>query len=273
MPRKSTTKTKQALIDLFGGACQACGYNRSHRALHFHHKDASEKDEWSDTGRASVAEVQAHPERFALLCANCHAEAHDALDVARQIYDTCPICGESFTVNDKRRADGRDVFCSKPCFARGRYLIAKPLEERFWKHVQKTDGCWEWTGYKDSQGRGRVSLYSGHDMLATRAAWEMEHGPIPTDRVLLPCQNPSCIRPDHMQLGTRSDANKRAYSTGRRSRGEKHGQSKLVEQQVREIRQRYAKDRVSQLTLAQEYGVSQNTIRDVVVRKTWSHVE
>jgi hypothetical protein len=66
----------------FGGCCCRCGYDRCIAALHFHHKDSSEKRLWNTTrvtggrGSTSVREVRAHPERFELVCANCHFEIH-----------------------------------------------------------------------------------------------------------------------------------------------------------------------------------------------------
>lgn len=66
----------------FGGKCQRCSYSRCAAALHFHHNDASEKYDWSGKGNgsASLREITLHPERFELVCANCHIEIHHPLD-------------------------------------------------------------------------------------------------------------------------------------------------------------------------------------------------
>lgn len=63
---------------MFGGECQECGYCRCPNALHFHHLDGSTKYDWNQKGQgsASVREIRAHPERFVLLCATHHIEAH-----------------------------------------------------------------------------------------------------------------------------------------------------------------------------------------------------
>jgi hypothetical protein len=110
------------LVEEFGGACQRCGYNRCTRALQFHHKDASEKALWSKrSGRASTREVAAHPERFILLCANCHFEEHDALDELNREMLTCPICGKLFRkVSQSREAYGRGKYCSLACGNQGK---------------------------------------------------------------------------------------------------------------------------------------------------------
>jgi ribosomal protein L37E len=80
--RERRRQMRLALITLFGGECARCGYSRSTRALHFHHKDPTEKHRRriargkreKDT---DLREVRDHPGRFVLLCANCHAEEHD----------------------------------------------------------------------------------------------------------------------------------------------------------------------------------------------------
>ncbi len=83
----------------------------------------------------------------------------------------------------------------------------KPLEERFWAKVRKSDGCWEWTGAANRQGYGRIALgRASGPRRAHRIAWELTHGPVPDGLwVLHHCDNPPCVRPDHLWLGTRAD--------------------------------------------------------------------
>lgn len=68
---------RSALVAQFGGACQLCGYRRCSSALHFHHLNSSSKREYSKKGGTSLKEIRTHPERFQLVCANCHIELHD----------------------------------------------------------------------------------------------------------------------------------------------------------------------------------------------------
>lgn len=75
--REKNAIERKALRVKFGGKCCVCGYDRCFAALHFHHIDNSEKYEWSNKGNASLREIKAHPERFQLLCANCHIELHE----------------------------------------------------------------------------------------------------------------------------------------------------------------------------------------------------
>ena len=65
-------------VNSFGGKCSICGYDKCRAALHFHHLDKSEKYKWNVKGDkgSSLREIKAHPERFQLLCSNCHIEQH-----------------------------------------------------------------------------------------------------------------------------------------------------------------------------------------------------
>ena len=82
-----------------------------------------------------------------------------------------------------------------------------PLAVRFWAKVQKTDGCWLWTGGLKVAGYG--GFYTdrrGRSVLAHRVAWELTNGPIPEGLDCLhTCDTPSCVRPDHLFLGTHAD--------------------------------------------------------------------
>ena len=89
------------------------------------------------------------------------------------------------------------------------------LGKRFWSKVNKTDGCWEWTAYLNKQGYGRYGIGS-NVYRAHRLAFEEAYGPIPEGMfVCHKCDNPSCVRPDHLFLGTNSDNLKDCSAKGR----------------------------------------------------------
>ena len=87
--------------------------------------------------------------------------------------------------------------------------------KRFWDKVNKTDGCWLWTGSRDRKGYGRISI-DRSPALVHRVAWTLEHGAIPPGMcVLHKCDTPGCVRHDHLFLGTIADNNRDMFAKGR----------------------------------------------------------
>lgn len=99
------------------------------------------------------------------------------------------------------------------------------LHERFWEkvNVNAPGGCWEWTGSRTMAGRGYGTIgIGGRSTLAHRVSWEIKNGPIPDGPghhgvcVLHRCDNPPCVRPDHLFLGTQKDNVEDMDTKGRR---------------------------------------------------------
>ena len=94
--------------------------------------------------------------------------------------------------------------------------MRKSLEDRFWSYVDKSSDCWVWTGYKhhrDKYGHFKVNNYP---VRAHRMSYELEYGSISMGYgVCHTCDNPPCVRPDHLFLGTQHDNLKDAYEKGR----------------------------------------------------------
>jgi hypothetical protein len=100
--------------------------------------------------------------------------------------------------------------------------------------------------------------------------WELTYGDIPAGMIICHrCDNPPCVRPEHLFLGTQADNQRDRKRKGRSGRGEKNGRAKLTARAVREIRARYARGDVSQAALGAEYGVSQPAIGFVVRGEHW----
>lgn len=161
------------------------------------------------TGRVAEREVLEHPERFELLCANCHFEEHEALDNARKLYSICLYCVSRFSTEKLRRSTERGRYCSRKCqHAHSPIIAAKEdrIRERFLRYVEKTDGCWNWIGTLDKRsGAGYLGLTApdGRHRVtgAARLSYELHIGPVPYGkRTERQCQNKRCVRPDHLVL-------------------------------------------------------------------------
>ena len=160
----------------------------------------------------------------------------------------------------------------------GRFA-SRPLKERFFEKVNKKGPihpvlktrCWIWTATK-SAGYGTIGI-NGKTHLVHRVAYRNMVEPIPNGLfVLHKCDNPLCVNPDHLFLGTHKDNMKDRVSKGRGARGEGHGMAKLKEQDVRTIRQLYAEG-MSGPQLALRFGVCFESIYSIVHRRKWIHVE
>ena len=181
---------------------------------------------------------------------------------------TCQQCGGAF-VELKPRANRPRRYCSFVCSNAGR---TQPIVERFWAKVNKTEACWVWTGQTDSDGYGRIKT-SNRPRKRIRAhgfSWELHVGPIPNGLdVCHRCDNPPCVRPDHLFLGTTADNQADKVAKGRQARGERHASAKLTTAHVLAIR---ADRTTRQRDLASQYGVSIQLIAAIRARRVWKHL-
>jgi hypothetical protein len=143
--------------------------------------------------------------------------------------------------------------------------------KRFWSQVRKGDGCWEWTGAR-SKGYGQVRL-NGRRVGAHVASFELNVGPVGGLDVLHRCDNPPCVRPDHLFLGTAKDnvADMMAKGRNRPLRGEANGCSKLTEPEVVAVVARIRAGQ-SDVVVAKETGVSRSVVHGIRTGRSWRHV-
>lgn len=134
------------------------------------------------------------------------------------------------------------------------------------------DSCWVWTGHC-SKGYGRMTV-AKKGVLVHRLAYELSVGPIPGGLdVLHTCDNPKCVRPSHLFLGNDADNMTDKTQKGRQARGQGHGNAKLTEDAVKQIKSLYRKN-VYGLTkrLANQFGVTETCIRQIITGERWSHL-
>jgi hypothetical protein len=185
---------------------------------------------------------------------------------------------------------------------KGTFKKTESDSSRFWKKVEKSERCWTWMGNKGRGGYGQFRV--GSKMVRShRFSWMEVHGSISEDLfVCHTCDNPSCVRPDHLFLGTAADNSNDKVAKGRQAqgdntiyrkypekrmigdknpsrshpeshpRGERHGMAKITESDVLKIREMYATGEHTQRNLAKQFGVTQTLVHFIVKRLKWAHI-
>lgn len=170
------------------------------------------------------------------------------------------------------------------------------VENQFWAYVNKNGlshpihgQCWEWTGSSTKGGYGQFrGLGTG---FAHRVSWVIHFGPVPEGKqVHHHCDNPCCVNPKHLWVGTQQDNIDDMYAKGREShtgavgsrnisakhpeyrQGERNGRAKLTEKEVLWIREKYSQKELTQTKLATIFGVTQGLIGHIVRRIAWKHI-
>ena len=140
----------------------------------------------------------------------------------------------------------------------------------FFDKVSKSDSCWIWTGSRNQDGYGNI-LYRRKCDKAHRVSWRIHFGEIPAGSyVLHKCDNPACVRPDHLFLGDQ-DINMKDCAAKRRIRFANGESSPFTTSQVVFIRT-VAEEGFSRSSIARYFGVCRQSIDQIVRRETWAHV-
>lgn len=159
---------------------------------------------------------------------------------------------------------------------------AAPIADRFWGNVDvgDADACWEWRGYVNPDGYGRVRDDDGKLAGTHRVAYRLEHGSVPNSqtgdlRVLHHCDNPPCCNPAHLYLGTQKDnardRSQRGRGGGSKIAGERNPSAKLTQAQVNEIRRRIdaGLGYGDRKRLCEEFGIGTSTFHRIQHGHNW----
>jgi excisionase family DNA binding protein len=145
---------------------------------------------------------------------------------------------------------------------------------RFWSYVEKTDGCWLWKG-QSRDGRYGSHWAGNRYQSAHRFSYELHSGPLAEGKeVCHTCDNGLCVRPDHLEPGTHAENQAGMAARGRSPAGANHPRARtarITDDMVRDIRWRYAGGE-SQVSLAEEFGVSQHYVSRIISGERRGHV-
>jgi DNA-binding XRE family transcriptional regulator len=152
-----------------------------------------------------------------------------------------------------------------------------PEPEAFWARVDTSGECWLWQGARIPAGYGQITRRlqdTRVHIYAHRVAWEPTHGPIPPGlHVCHRCDNPPCVRPEHLFVGTIKDNMRDRSAKGRGYSKKGITRAKLSESNVVDILRLYATGECTKDELADRFGVSRPTINGIVRGRFWKHID
>ncbi len=205
-----------------------------------------------------------------------HGRSHRARHVSWEIthglvrpetIDVITTCGNEYCVRPDHLAEvPRGA-------ARGPKVLDAPV--RFWRlvHVRSPEECWEWQGARNAKGYGDFHRGEGKHLMAHQFSWLTAHGRFSAfgGVIMHACDNPPCVNPQHLTIGTMSDNQQDMARKGRAARGERSGLARLTNEKVRTIRQRLEAGMVHK-AIAEEFGVSREQIGHIARGTAWKHV-
>lgn len=148
-----------------------------------------------------------------------------------------------------------------------------PLLDRFnTKYIIQDNGCWIWTGHCVKGGYGVICIAVNTNQYAHRVSYELFIGTVPLElKVLHTCDNPACVNPSHLFIGSQQDNMTDKTIKQRQDKGTGRWNNVLTEEQVHTIRNTIP-SKGYQTKLAKQYNVYPGTICDIIHRKTWKHL-
>lgn len=157
-------------------------------------------------------------------------------------------------------------YCSNSCYHA--HKLNRPIMDRMLDHIEKTSHCWLWTGGINQMGYGRIQ-YQGQAWLAHRLMYHLTTG-ADVDGVVIRhfvCDNPPCVNPSHLRVGSKADNSQDAVSKNRHAHGET-SYAKLTEAEVRAIWE----DARTDQAIADAFNVARRTISHIKNGSSWKHL-
>lgn len=183
----------------------------------------------------------------------------------------CELCGKNETYRTGNKKPDGTPYYERRCYQCVKEHGRRTVEERFFQNVDKSGDCWEWTGLKDKAGYGLFGLGTNSNVGAHRWSYGHFNGTPPGNLfVCHRCDNPSCVNPNHLFLGTHQDNMTDMVEKGRANslKGEDSPNSTITERQAREI----YNDSRSHRKIAKIYGISHSTVSAIKNKRIWKHI-
>jgi hypothetical protein len=156
-------------------------------------------------------------------------------------------------------------------------VINDSVARRFADKVspEPNSGCWLWTGYVDVDGYGSLQLRQpglrrGYPLAAHRVSMLLL-GIDVRGHVLHSCDNPPCVNPDHLRVGTQVENSRDMTDRDRQARGERNSHAKLTVEQVVDVRRRCAAGETT-VAVGLSLGMSQSQVSAIATRRSWKHI-
>jgi hypothetical protein len=195
----------------------------------------------------------------------------------------CQYCKKIIIKEISKKKYRKDpIFCSRSCQLRGvnfeweradRESKEAKYIQNFYKNIIIRNGCWGCKKYKKKNGYINIEIGKRKTELLHRLSYKLHYGEIPKGKqVNHKCNNPSCSRPSHLYLGTQKENIQDQHIRGSHSHGEKHGMSKLKENQVKTIK-KMLKNKLKHKDIAMKFNISRSAVTDINNKKTWGHIE
>lgn len=179
-------------------------------------------------------------------------------------------CGRVLLV-ERRNLTREDRTVSCGCLRRKTFLENAFSRIQEMSIPEPNSGCWLWMGAVTRNDSYGTISFDGRQWKAHRLAFKLTYGPIPDGLyVCHRCDNPACVNPEHLFLGTHLDNMKdRDHKQRRRApRGELNSSAKLADKLIEEVRSAAG----TQTAIAERFGIHQTTVSQIKLRKTWAHL-